>query len=69
MDGSFLVNDDITLMCTKIQRWCHDFPVVFHGAGWTVGAGFWSGVWAWSTQHHQADRLGVKSQLWLVWSS
>lgn len=63
------LRNDFTLTRTKIQRRRHDFPgcvltellmVVVVGAG---GLGVWG---AWSTQHHQADRLGVKSQLLLL---
>lgn len=59
-----------SISCTKIQMCCHDFPVDFSqtwGQEEEGGWWFWSGVW--TTQHHQADRLGVKSWLELVWSS
>ena len=62
-DGSILLNDDLY---KKSRDGATTFPVLYsHGAGWTVAAG------SWSTQHHQADRLGggFQSHSRLVWSS
>lgn len=66
-DGSFQLQDDVTLMCTKIQRWCHDFSWSCWWSWWILGSRGFGRVRGQRSITRQADRLGVKSLL--VWSS